>query len=92
MCTLQSCAGHRTDQGWYLAGKLWVWLDEDMAGRFYRAAPRLMFGNPLMEHVAIQFSHEGREFVSIGFQGQERDHLEESQLAIYAFIAGLREP
>ncbi len=99
VCTLQSCAGHRSgevsasapegtrDQYSVRPACLWLWLDEKTARRFYECAAELG-GHPLMEHVAVRFQPYGQQVVEIFFAGNDRGpgYLDSSMRVIFDFL------
>jgi len=90
VCTLQSCAGHAFDErgGLINPGRLWLWLDRDMARSFERRAHQLA-AVPEVDRVGKIYWKDGKETVTIDFKGDEAGLLAESSSAILDFFRNL---
>ena len=90
VCTLQSCAGHAANDsdGAEYSGELWLRLDYAMSCRFEKAVHQLA-SNPLIERVGKIYWGDGKETITIKFQGNEAgwNKLRESGAAILAFFS-----
>jgi hypothetical protein len=92
VCTLQSCAGHRSvhDNSIASPGKLWIRLDPVVSALFDTQAFRLSAKVGHIEEVARLYASWGKEIASITFAGNERDSLNDSMRLIVAFFHQLR--
>lgn len=89
ICTLQSCAGHRHNDGSLSSGHLWLWLSPDVARAFRTRAFQLAKRSPPIERVYTLYADWGQEIADVRFAGNERGLLAESMELIFAFFSDL---
>ncbi len=89
ICTLQSCSGH-IKHGFVEHAHLWLKLCEEIANRFYLAAPSLA-QHHLVEDVVIRFGTGEGEVVEIIFAGNECETLSEAMAIILDFFRSMSE-
>ena len=91
MCTVQSCQGHRTENGNIVSGVLWFRLDNETAARFDDKAFCLA-AEPGIERVSRIYQACGEEITTIDFDGNERGTLDQFMEVILGFLKGITLP
>jgi len=89
VCTLQSCAGHRHQDGSLSSGQLWLWLSPDVAHAFHARAFELARQSPPIERLYTLYADWGQEIADVRFAGNERGLLAESMELVFAFFSDL---
>lgn len=90
ICTVQSCAGHVSVEGYLSSARLWLRFNHTMSAAFDAEAFRLS-NAARIEEVSRVYTSWGKEIASITFAGNERDSLNESMALIVAFLQSLGE-
>ena len=85
VCTLQSCAGHRSREGLISSAHLWLKLDRTSARRFKKNA-FVLAGDDHIERLGLSYMPDEGEVVEIIFKGNERGMLVDSALPIASFF------
>ena len=89
VCTIQSCAGHRNDDGTLTTAGVWIRLDEKRAKAFHARAFELAAQAPHIERVAVVYTSWGQEIATIDFAGNERGLLADSLEILVTFARSL---
>ena len=89
VCTVQSCAGHRRDDGSVASGHVWLRFSREIAARFDETALSLA-AQPGIEQVSRLYAPWGAEISAITFHGNERARLNQSMHVILAFVTSCR--
>ncbi len=85
VCTIQSCAGHRSGDLFH-SGHLWIRLNDLVSQVFDAHALELASNCPPIEQVARLYMSDGQEVAAITFQGNERGSLVVSMGLICSFF------
>lgn len=91
VCAVQSCQGHRKDNGNIASGVLWLRMDYETAARFDDEAFCLA-AEPGIERVSRIYQAWGEEIATIDFDGNERGTLDQSMELILGFLEGIAIP
>jgi tRNA(Phe) wybutosine-synthesizing methylase Tyw3 len=84
ICTIQSCAGHRSGKFMH-SGHLWLRLSKKKSASFDRKAFELSSWNEI-ESVSRVYSSQGQEITVIAFAGNERGLFDQSMRLVHRFL------